>query len=89
MNIDPVALYDYTLCLKTDNGHEFTNTRNFKVKVICGGNSQYTVAAPTTLDSTARTLEKYIDTTGHTFTWDEFTSTGERLCPIYSYKVYS
>jgi len=81
MNIDPAALYTYTMCLLVENGHEFSATLTFQVEVRCGDNDQYTIAPPTTLDATARNVEEYIDTTGHTFSFDEFTSTGERLCP--------
>ena len=34
-------------------------------------------------------MEEYIDTTSHTYTFSTFTSTGERLCPVVKYEIYS
>mmetsp|Transcript_36174 Transcript_36174/g.55564 ORF Transcript_36174/g.55564 Transcript_36174/m.55564 type:complete len:86 (-) Transcript_36174:805-1062(-) len=85
MNIDPTALYDTYYCLKVNNYHSLWKTRNFRVRVICGNNAHYTLAMATTMDDAGRSREYYIDTTGNTYSFDDFTSTGDRLCPVTYY----
>ena len=90
MNISPTSsIYTYTMCLLVENGHSFSATRTFKVRLRCGSLSQYTITQPTELQSDVN-VEEYIDSTGKTYSWtNEFTSTGDRLCPLESYIIYS
>jgi hypothetical protein len=44
--------FDATFCLRVNNGYATVDTI-FKVRMKCGGNADYTINVPTSLDTSA------------------------------------